>query len=149
MAGRAGTLHENEPDFRETVGRLLDRTDYGRTPVQPAFDPQVHKDFRDECVRGRKEEAYVQSLEANGFRYWPDAELARRGLFPTGQGIWRHPERRYELAFTGDDLLAMFPTPEAFDRWVKAHKKGRDLQDELARRTPAERREARIVLARE
>lgn len=145
---RAGTLAQNEQDFRETVGRLKDRTDHGLTETRPAFDPKIAREFREEAAHGRKEEAYVQALEAAGLRFFPDVELIRAGRFPTGEGLWIHPDARYELAFTGADLLGGFQGPEHFDRWIKAHKKAIDLRAELANRTPAERREARIILAR-
>lgn len=146
--GRAGTLHENEPDFRETVARLVEGKDHGQVNPQPAFDPKQAKEFRAEAIHGRKEDAYVQALEFHGFRFWPDLELARAGGAPTGQGLWRHPDRRYELAFTPDDLMAMFTNPEHFDRWVRAHKKAIDLKAEMSRRSAVERQEARIVIAR-
>lgn len=145
---RAGTLAQNEGDFRETVARLRDGKDLGQGAPRPGFDPKQAAEFRAEAIHGRKEEGYVSALEFHGFKYWTDLELAERGQYPTGQGLWRHPDRRYELAFQPDDLLAMFATPEVFDRWVKAHKKAADIRAELARRTPAERQEAKIILAR-
>jgi hypothetical protein len=145
---RAGTLAQNEGDFRESIARLKEGQDHGQGNPQPLFDPQQAAEFRAEAIHGRKEEGYIHALEFHGFRFWSDLELAQRGQYPTGQGLWRHPDRRYELAFQPDDLLAMFATPEVFDRWVEAHKKAADIRAEMARRDPKERQEARIVLAR-
>jgi hypothetical protein len=145
---RAGTLAQNEGDFRETVARLRDGKDLGAGNPTPAFDPKQAQEFREEAAHGRKEESYVQALESAGLKYFTDLQLVQKGMYPTGEGLWRHPNPRYELAFTGSDLLGGFSGPEAFDRWIKAHKKAHDLKAELARRSPAERQEARIVLAR-
>lgn len=145
---RAGTLHENEGDFRETISRLAEGKDHGLVNPHPQFDPKQAAEFRAEVVHGRKEDAFVQALEFHGFQYWPPLEMARRGMMPTKDGLWFHPDRRYELAFTPEDLMGMYPNPEAFDRWVRAHKKAVDLRQEMAKRSAAERQEARIVIAR-
>lgn len=149
--GRRPTLLETEPQFRETVGRVLDGKDHGLADPRPRFDPQQAREFRDETVQGRQIESFRPALEAHGFRFWPDLELARRGLAPTGEGLWRHPSRLYQMAFTPGEVLAGFPGgPEAFDRWVRVHKAGKDLQVQRERGlvTRATAKEAKIVIAR-
>lgn len=143
---RKPTLQETEPQFRETIGRMLEGRDHGLVNPRPAIDLQQAKEFRAEQIQGRKEEAYVTALEAHGFRFAPDAELAARGRAPTGEGLWYHPSQLYKLAFTPGEILAGFPTPEEFYRWVMAHKRGKELQRQKERGlvTPAE---ARQILA--
>lgn len=148
---RRPTLLQTEPQFRESLGRVLDGKDHGLVDPRPKFDPQQAKEFRAETVQGRQIEAYRQVLESHGFRFWPDHELARRGAAPTGEGVWRHPSRLYQMALTPGEILSGYPGgPEEFDRWVTAHKAGKQLQlqREKGLVTRGEAAEAKIVIAR-
>lgn len=126
--GRVPGLRQTEAEFRDSIQRVMNGSDASSTNPQPKFDPKQAGEFREECLRGRKEEAYVKSLEHHGFAYFTDAQLVAAGQMPTGQGMWRHPNAGYGMAYTPDDVVSLFLTPEDFDRWVTAHKAGKKLE---------------------
>jgi hypothetical protein len=151
MSARRPTLLQTEHQFRESMGRVIEGQDHGLADPRPRFDPKQAQEFRAETVQGRQIEAFRQALEAHGFRFFSDHEMARMGLAPTGEGLWRHPSRVYQMAFTPGEILAGFPEgPEAFDRWVRAHKAGKDLQRQREKGlvSAATAAEAKIVIAR-
>ena len=144
------TLAQTEPEFRASISRILDGKDAGLSNPRPDYDTVQAREFHDEMKQGRKEAAYVQALEAHGFRFFPDSALLARGVAPTGQGLWRHPRVLYQMAFTPDEVVANFDSPEAFDKWVKEHKSTKEL---LARHragqvSRGEVAAAKIVIAR-
>lgn len=126
---------EHEAQFRETARNIRERSDHGLSDQRPAFDPKQAAEFKEDCLQGRRAAQYETALVNHGFRYHPDHRLVEHGMNPTGEGLWRHPNKLYQLAFKPTDLPANFPDgPEQFDRWVRAHKRGKEMAAEAADR---------------
>ncbi len=131
--------------FDESIERVRQNRDHGLVNPRPTFDPQQHTEHRDNHVQRRSIEDYRAVLENYGFSYLPDPELMLRGLPPTGSGRWTNWQT--QDAFTNDDVLSMFPTPEDFHKWFRKRAKATQLaravkQGDL---TPDKRR---IILAK-
>lgn len=104
-------------EFQATLARLKAGTDYG-SDKNRVFDPVLHRDVIAESVKGRKIENYKVALEAMGFRYIPPTHLPP---YPNGsmhtEGEWRCS--RYRMAFTDNEVLAWFASPEELVKWVQ------------------------------
>ena len=108
-------------EFARTVERIANEEDKGE--IRPRFDPQVHKDVREDALRGRKIGEYRQALENLGFHFIPAHRLNEvlggwSDGSPHREGMWIHPDYDLQLAFTSDDILAHFSSPQNFWEWV-------------------------------
>jgi hypothetical protein len=106
-------------EFARTIERVRQGQDL--TAPQPIFDPKQHQDAVAEAVRGRKIADYRQALGNGGFTYWPPNALPtlQDGRKQT-RGLWRNNYLR--KAFTTEDVLAWFETPEDLWKWIQKQK---------------------------
>ena len=119
----------NPEEFERTMQALRDGTSAADMPVRPMFDPVQHRNVVEESVHGRRIENYRTALERAGFVFYPKGSIppgcqSTNPLEPprpimTGQ--WRRlPSGTLQgLAFTDDQILSWFQTPEDFWRWIK------------------------------
>lgn len=137
--GVAGVRFD-EASFRESERRVRANQDHGIVPVRPRFDAQQFAEHRANHVQKRSIEDYRTVLETFGFRFIPDEQLIASGAFPTGSGLWRN--ERLQEAFSTDDILSMFPTPQEFDAWIRKKAKAAQLARAVSRGelTPEKRR---------
>lgn len=111
----------DDAEFARTLERVAadqDAADWSNP--KPKLDPQVHRDVRDEALRGRKIGDFHQALRACGMRWIPKERL---GFWQDGtphrEGMWVHPDPDMHVAFTEDDIVMYFPAgPEEFWGWI-------------------------------
>ena len=131
--------------FDESYERVRQNRDHGLVNPRPKFDPQQHTEHRDNHVQNRAIDDYRAVLEHHGFSYLPDHQLMLRGMSPTGSGRWTNWDT--EDAFSNDDIMSMFPTPEEFDKWFRKRAKATQLA-RAVRRGELTPDKHRIILAK-
>jgi hypothetical protein len=123
-----GTRFDPE-EFERTMKALKDGTSCADVPARPLFDPAQYRNVVEDAVHGRRVEDFKVALERGGFVFFP------KGSIPPGcestnplepprplvEGQWRRAADRklpMRLAFTDNQVVAWFSTPEEFWRWL-------------------------------
>lgn len=117
----------DEAELARTIEKLANGQASDWSNPAPRFDPQVHKDMRDDALHGRSASSFKQALEASGWKWVPADRL---GTF--GDGRWNDGSRhtvgmwvnsKIGAAFTEDDIVMYFPEgPEELFKWTAARR---------------------------
>lgn len=122
----------SEAEFLATEHRVRTGQDLTAAPIRPTFDAKQWEEHRANHLQKRAIEDYQTVLVSHGFSFLSDLELVKRGRNPTGSGLWVSLALRE--AFSCDDVLSMFPTPEEFHKWITTKATAAKLTEAVCRK---------------